>query len=128
MTTVLCVPQWQGSASPDAPRLAPGAHRTADLLAADTVVTVPVVTGTEEITDGIRASAVLVENLRLTAEALTKTDDFVITVGGDCGVDMAPITAARERYGDDLTVLWIDAHPDVHGPGDLTSGAHHGMV
>ncbi|MBP2324782.1 arginase [Kibdelosporangium banguiense] len=128
MTTVLCVPQWQGSASEKAPLLAPGAHRTAELLQADTVVSVPVAHGGNDITDGIRARGVLVENLRLTGEALAGIDDFVITVGGDCGVDIAPIAAARQRYGDQLTVLWIDAHPDVYGPGELPSGAFHGMV
>jgi arginase len=43
-------------------------------------------------------------------------------------VDIAPIADARRRYGDELTVLWIDAHPDVYGPGELPSGAFHGMV
>src|SRR5262249_508174 len=55
-------------------------------------------------------------------------DDHVITVGGDCAVDIAPIAAARARYGDLLTVLWIDAHPDVYSPETLPSGAFHGMV
>jgi arginase len=128
MTTVLCVPQWQGSASERAPLLTSGAHRTAELLRADTVVSVPVANGSHEITDGIRAREVLAENLKLTGEALAEIDDFVITVGGDCGVDIAPIAAARRRYGDQLTVLWIDAHPDVYGPGELPSGAFHGMV
>ncbi|MCO1576202.1 arginase family protein [Crossiella sp. SN42] len=128
MTTVLCVPQWQGSASDRAPLLAPGAHRTAELLRADTVVSVPIASGSGEITEGIRARGALAENLRLTGEALAEIDDFTITVGGDCGVDIAPIAAARQRYGDQLTVLWIDAHPDVYGPGDLASGAFHGMV
>lgn len=27
-----------------------------------------------------------------------------------------------------LTVLWIDAHPDVYSPQTLPSGAFHGMV
>jgi arginase len=87
MTTVLCVPQWRGSASERAPLLASGAHRTAELLRADTVVSVPVVDGGGggDVTDGVRARGVLAENLRLTGEALARIDDFVITVGGDCG-------------------------------------------
>lgn len=128
MTTVLCVPQWQGSASERAQLLASGAHRAAELLPADTVVSVPITGGGNEITDGIRAREVLTANLKLTGETLAEIDDFVITVGGDCGVDIAPIAAARQRYGDQLTVLWIDAHPDVYGPGELPSGAFHGMV
>ncbi len=77
---------------------------------------------------GIRALDVLVENRRLIQEALARIDDRVITVGGDCAVDIAPIAAARARYGDLLTVLWIDAHPDVYSPQTLPSGAFHGMV
>jgi arginase len=128
MTTVLCVPQWQGSASDKAPLLVPGANRTAGLLRADDIVSVPIADGSGEIVDGIRARGVLAENLKLTGEVHAEIDDFVITVGGDCGVDIAPIAEARRRYGDDLTVLWIDAHPDVYGPGELPSGAFHGMV
>ena len=42
MTTVLCIPQWQGSASRYASRLVAGARRIAGLLDADAGVTVPV--------------------------------------------------------------------------------------
>jgi arginase len=128
VTTVLCVPQWQGSASSGARRLTAGARHAAAHVPADAVVTAPVLeTGGQKVA-GIRALDVLVENQRLTREALTGIDDRVITVGGDCAVDIAPIAAARTRYGDSLTVLWIDAHPDVYSPQTLPSGAFHGMV
>jgi arginase len=132
MTTVLCVPQWQGSSSARAPRLVEGARRTAELCAADsvanTIVTVPVLGSAGEKRDGVRSLDALVENLRLTRKALAGIDDFVLTVGGDCGVDLAPIAAARDRYGAALTVLWIDAHPDLYTPTTLPSGSFHGMV
>src|ERR1044072_3523403 len=78
MTTVLCVPQWQGSASTKAGLLVSGARRTAELLQADTVVSVPVsipvpvpvADGGNEIADGVRARDVLVENLELIGETL----------------------------------------------------------
>jgi arginase len=105
-----------------------GARRTADLVAVDAVVTVPVDESAGKKVAGIRALDVLVENKRLTQKALAGIDDRVITVGGDCAVDIAPIAAARARYGDALTVLWIDAHPDVYSPQSLPSGAFHGMV
>jgi arginase len=128
VTTVLCVPQWQGSASAGAPRLMDGARRAAGLVPAGAVVTVPVLETAGEKAAGIRALDVLVENQRLTREALAGIEDRVITVGGDCAVDIAPIAAARARYGDRLTVRWIDAHPDVYSPQTLPSGAFHGMV
>lgn len=68
------------------------------------------------------------ENLRRTQKALDDIDDLVITTGGDCGVDLAPIARARARHGDRLTVLWIDAHPDLYTPQTLRSGSFHGMV
>jgi arginase len=128
MTTVLCVPQWQGSASRKAQRLVAGARRTAELVPADARITVPVPETAGEKRDGVRALDVLLENLRLTRQALAGIDDVVITAGGDCGVDLAPIAAARARYGEALTVLWFDAHPDMYTPRTLPSGAFHGMV
>ncbi|MEU7899678.1 arginase family protein [Nonomuraea sp. NPDC049152] len=128
MTTVLCVPQWQGSGADAAPRLAAGARRTAELVPADALVTVPVLDAAGEPDAGVRALDVLVENLRLTRKALDGIDDVVITVGGDCGVDLAPIAAARARYGDRLTLLWFDAHPDLYLPHTVPSGAFHAMV
>jgi arginase len=128
MTTVLCVPQWQGSASGNARHLMAGARRTAELVQADATVTVPVPSRAGKRDAGVRALDVLLETLRLTEEALAAIDDPVLTVGGDCAVDLAPICAARARHGDELAVLWIDAHPDVYSPETLPSGAFHGMV
>lgn len=128
MTTVLCVPQWQGSGSRDAFRLVDGARRTAELVGADALVTVPVLDVDGEKEDGIRALDVLVENQQRTRQALAGIDDVVITAGGDCGVDLAPIVAAGERHGAELTVLWFDAHPDCYTAQTLASGAFHAMV
>jgi arginase len=128
MTTVMCVPQWQGSGAPEAPRLMAGARRTAELVHGDAHVAVPVLATDGEISAGVRALDVLLENLRMTQDALAGIDDVVVTAGGDCGVELAPIAAARARYGDELTVLWIDAHPDVSTPETLPSGSFHGMV
>jgi arginase len=41
--------------------------------------------------------------------------EAIVTLGGDCHVDLAPIAYLSERYGDDLAVLWVDAHPDIMG-------------
>ncbi|MBA3475029.1 MAG: arginase family protein [Rubrobacter sp.] len=128
MTTVLCVPQWQGSGSGQAPRLMAGARRTAELVPADARVMVPVLDADGQSAAGVRALDVLVENLRLTQDTLAGIDDLVVTAGGDCGVELAPVAAARARHGDRLTVLWIDAHPDVSTPQTLPSGSFHGMV
>ena len=128
MTTVLCIPQWQGSASRSSSRLVAGARRTAELVEAEAVVTVPVLETGGDKKGGIRALDALLENLRLTRQALAGIDETVITVGGDCGVDLAPIAEACARHGQALTVLWFDAHPDCYNAQTLPSGAFHGMV
>lgn len=128
MTTVLCVPQWQGSASDSARRLTAGALGVADLIPADAKVTVPVVEDTSPKVDGIFSLDSLARNHRMIADGVASIDDFIITVGGECSVDIAPIAAAQRRHGPSLTVLWIDAHPDVYSPQTLPSGAFHGMV
>jgi arginase family enzyme len=55
-------------------------------------------------------------------------DDQTITIGGDCGVELAPIEAALAAHGDDLAVVWFDAHGDLNTPESSPSGAFHGMV
>jgi arginase len=77
---------------------------------------------------GVRDGDALVEVQRAIAAALEGVDNFVLTAGGDCAVDVLPISLAAERYGSELRLLWIDASPDVYGPGDPFSGAFHGMV
>jgi arginase len=49
--------------------------------------------------------------------------EAIVTLGGDCHVDFAPIVYLGEKYGDDLAVLWVDAHPAIQGP-PQTSSAH----
>ena len=128
MVTVLSVGQWQGSSAPVAPRLVEGARLSAELMGKDSIVVVPVAQQEGRRAEGVKALDVLLENQRLTREALSGIDDLIITVGGDCGVDLAPLAAARAQYGDELQVLWLDAHPDVNSPDTLPSGSFHGMV
>ncbi|MGH3734382.1 MAG: arginase family protein [Micromonosporaceae bacterium] len=128
MTATLCVPQWQGSGSDRARKLADGAAELADLVPAERRVTAPVSQLQGSPDSDVRRLGVLVDNLAVVQDALAGLDDTVITLGGDCGVELAPISAARTRYGDQLTVLWLDAHPDLNTPQSSPSGAFHGMV
>lgn len=54
-------------------------------------------TSDRQITDGVRDLGVLLENLWLTRAALAGIEDVVITVGGECGVDLAPLAAERDN-------------------------------
>jgi arginase family enzyme/ribosomal protein S18 acetylase RimI-like enzyme len=114
--TVVEVPQWQGSASPTAVRLVEGAAQLAALIPDAEHVRVAI-------------GRTLAETARQTRDALSQAQGrFVVTVGGDCGVELEPIAAALRQHGDRLTVVWFDAHGDLNTPGSSPSGAFHGMV
>ncbi|TYB64295.1 arginase family protein [Nonomuraea sp. PA05] len=115
MLTVVEVPQWRGSLSPTAPRLAEGAARLAAMVPG---ASAHVRVGTGDT---------LAETAARVREALPR-DGFVVTVGGDCGVELEPVTAALRRRGDRLHVAWFDAHGDMNTPESSPSGAFHGMI
>ena len=118
---VVEVPQWQGSGSATARRLREGARLLAALVPAAEHVRV-------EVADEAGAH-VLAVNLGKVGKALDGTRGrLTVTAGGDCGVELAPIAAARRRHGDRLAVVWFDAHGDLNTPASSPSGAFHGMV
>jgi arginase len=40
----------------------------------------------------------------------------IVTLGGECAVSVAPFSELARRYGEDLAIIWIDAHPDIGTP------------
>lgn len=122
------VPQWQGSPSPRAMRLAEGvAALRADLPpSATTEVPVPLEAGDDRGTGIARYSAVEIVRER-TANVLGEIDGTFVVVGGDCGVSAAGIATAVARHPD-VAVVWFDAHPDLNSAESSPSGAFAGMV
>ena len=115
-TLRLHMPQWQGGNLSDY-------HLSSQLLSwllppsggpEETVpVPSPGAAGSLRTEDGIVAKTALLEQARSARRAIEKHwPDRVLTIGGDCLVDLAPIVYLNKRY-DRLGVLWIDAHPDV---------------
>ena len=47
----------------------------------------------------------------------------ILTIGGDCGVEIAPVSFLNKRYDESLNVIWLDAHGDLNT--HLSSGACH---
>jgi arginase len=76
-----------------------------------------------ETENGILGRKALLRQARAAREAIEKhRPDRIVTLGGDCLVDLAPIAYLNARYGGNLGVLWIDAHPDVLTPKDFAQG------
>lgn len=114
MVTVIEIPEWRGSGSPSALGLVEGAAQLAAMIPSERLVRVDV-------------GETLAETAARAREALPE-NGFTCVVGGDCGVELAPIQAALERHGDRLTVVWFDAHADMNTPETSPSGAFHGMI
>jgi arginase len=108
-------------------RLVDGAEAIrGDLPGSATVlVDVPLGAGSDEGTPVQRLSSVVSVRDALDA-ALEKSTGLAITIGGDCGVELAPIS--RAVAAGTTAVLWLDAHPDLNTPESSPSGAFHGMV
>lgn len=51
----------------------------------------------------------------------------LVTIGGDCGIEIIPISYLNSMYGGDLCVVWIDAHADLNTPASSPSQTFHGM-
>ncbi|KAJ2259680.1 Arginase, catabolizes arginine to ornithine and urea [Coemansia sp. RSA 376] len=51
---------------------------------------------------------------------------LALTLGGDHSIAMGTLVGSTAVYGDDLCVLWIDAHADINTPSTTDSGNLHG--
>lgn len=124
------MPEWQGSASSRAMRLAEGAELLrGDLPSAARVdVPVPLEAGDALGTPVARLSSLI--HARDAARALlAEATGTPIIVGGDCASSLPGIEAAVRRHGsENLAVLWFDAHPDLQHPSTSPSGAASGMT
>ncbi|WP_157155526.1 arginase family protein [Diaminobutyricimonas sp. LJ205] len=128
VTSFVVVPQWQGSGSARAMRLVDGAKAIgADLPSTRThAVPVPLEAGDALGTRVHRLSS-LTEIRNRHRRVLADADGSVVTIGGDCGVELAAIDHALLRHPD-AAILWFDAHPDLNTPESSPSGAFGGMV
>lgn len=122
----LDMPLWQGG---DRPSYRIGARVLAaiapDPRGPEDVVPIPAASGgARPVAGGIVSRDALLEILPRARAAIDRhAPDAIVTLGGDCLADLVPIAYLSERYGDELAVLWIDAHPDVQGT-EQTGSAH----
>lgn len=122
----IVVPQWQGSGSSRAMQLVDGAESIrGDLPTASTrTVNVPLEAGDHQGSGVQRLSSLLLVRER-TRHAYAADPATHLTIGGDCGVELAAIGHVSSSAP---AVVWIDAHPDLHTPESSPSGAFTGMV
>lgn len=134
-TLRLLLPQWQGGddGSVFPGQVYPFGARLLAWLAPESdapLVEVPVEpwTGKQAPRDGgVFWQQALLQNMRAARHVIdAHMPDRVITFGGDCLISQAPFAYLNERYGGNIGIIWIDAHPDVTTPKDFDHA--HAMV
>ena len=139
-TIRLIYPQWQGGdiarwiPEVDDPRdaargYALGAQMLAMLAPGKDVEThvVPVSMDASDrrVTDGVLDRDTIALQTRAALDIVRGVaPDRIVTLGGDCSVSVVPFTYLLHRYGGDVALVWIDAHPDITLPGDAYAGYH----
>ncbi len=64
--------------------------------------------------NGIVGRSLIIPQIQHSQELIEKHNpESLVVLGGDCLVDLAPFAYLSEKYGDELGVLWVDAHPDI---------------
>ena len=125
----LCFPQWQGSGSSH--ELYPAALAIRDYLA-DTFTFLDVPVAMQEvlsIENNVFGREAILRQQKAANEIIrSQRPDRIFTVGGDCGVEIAPVSYLASRYAaSEFAVLWIDAHGDLNTPESSPSKTFHGM-
>jgi arginase len=124
----ILLPEWQGCGADTA--VAAGARAIAGLFGADAFVEVdaPLVE-TLTLVDGVLGLPSIARRAEQTRDLLReRMPSRIFTVGGTCGVELAPVSYLNDRYRGNLAVVWLDAHADLNTPGTSPSGRFHGMV
>src|SRR5690349_8613528 len=119
----LLYPEWQGSGVTNAVHR--GAVALARTLFPDTSFTTIDSPLDEALTvsDGVLGLDSVAPRFRATLAALrAHAPERIVTVGGTCGVEAAPVAYLNERYDGDLAVVWFDAHGDLNSPATSPSG------
>ncbi|HIX00420.1 MAG TPA: arginase family protein [Candidatus Nesterenkonia stercoripullorum] len=127
----LVVPLWQGS---NEPGIASGAERLAEMVEQSGLRrrVDPDLGSNEECPVGEDSS--LIKGRPAVEEHLNEANGIlrslaprsVLTLGGDCAVEVAPISHLAAIHPE-LRVVWIDAHADLNTPESSPSGLAHGM-
>lgn len=126
-TLRLLFPQWQGSSSERAKELYAGALSLKPLLPPDTLELEIEQVDTETSNKILHYGDIILNFEEALGVIQNAKPQKLVTIGGDCGVDVAPVTYLNSIYKD-LAVAWIDTHGDLNTPESSPSKAFHGMV
>ena len=123
----LFFPQWQGSARLElyegAKLLYKSLHTRIPFTQIPTSLTYSLVAD-ENILGYSQIFSQLLDTCRVIQE---HNPQRILTIGGDCGVELAPVSFLNKIYSQSLTVIWLDAHGDLNTSSSSPSAHFHGM-
>ncbi len=124
----LYIPQWQGSGPKN--DIYKGAELIKHSILAKYNFVAPdglTLNASDRVSD-IQNRTALLNNLISVNNIIRKNEpQKIFTVGGDCSVEIAPISYLYKNFNKELTVLWLDAHADLNTPVSSPSKTFHGM-
>lgn len=123
----LFFPQWQGGCTQ---KLLHGAeYIRKNNFAKINFQDVPVATDEQLPTeDDIIGLQILLIQLKSANHILKETKPrSVFTLGGDCAVEIAPVSYLNQLFQGNLAVIWLDAHGDLNTPASSPTKHFHGM-
>ena len=128
MDLSLLLTEWQGYGVDSA--VAAGARGLAERLGERAFVEVEApLAESLVVEDGVLGLSSIAPRVERALDLIARANpDRIFTVGGTCGVELAPVSFLNARYHGDLAVVWFDAHADLNTPASSPSAHFHGMV
>jgi arginase len=118
-------PQWQGSGLTD--ELKKGADTLANYFKTDLTV-IPLSDKELTTVDDIKGLYPILEQAESFKQIISDSKlEKIATIGGDCGIEIIPISYLNKVYDNDLFIVYIDAHADINSPATSPSQSFHGM-
>lgn len=124
----LMIPQWQGGGQDLS------TYHGAYAFVSNYMSHIPVhkMTGSKKdispIEHNILGYRDILSQLEATSQALaTESPAFIFTIGGGCDADIPCIAYLNKMYGEDMALVYIDAHGDLNTPTSSESHLFYGM-
>lgn len=119
-------PQWQGSGLTDDLKF--GAKNLKDYFKDLETKVIPLSTKHLTTIDNIKCFEPILEQTTFFRNIIADCKlEKISTIGGDCGIEIMPISFLNKIYKQDIGIVWIDAHADLNTPESSPSKTFHGM-
>lgn len=126
-TLNLFFPQWQGSTRFEHYEGDQLLHKSLQSLIVFTQVPVSSSYSLEEKQNILGYQQIYAQLLAAKDVIRAQNPARILTIGGDCGSEITPVSFLNQQYSQELAIVWLGAHGDLNTPNSSPSGHFHGM-